>query len=177
MNLKLYSHILFYFKFDVFDDKQWQRSYSLLKEMLKNDLNPNAVLFNTVIRALVAGGDTVTALNVLKTMERSPRIVNPNRSTYQIIITALIASNRPVEAETMLSVMVVKGMKPEVELYTLTVRAYEKLKKPGLALSLMEKMRKNGYDFYDIPMVNKLFKHAVELANNLSPVNDEEQII
>ena len=77
----------------------------------------------------------------------------------------------------MISVMVVKGMKPEVELYTLTVRAYEKLKKPGLALSLMEKMRKNGYDFYDIPMVNKLFKHAVELANNLSPVNDEEQII
>ena len=145
--------------------------------MIRNGLSPNVVLFNTVIRALISGGDIAASLKVVELMESSPGVVSPNRSTYQIIVAALAANKRPVEAEAMLTVMAKKGMKPEVELYTVTVTAYEKINKPRLALKLMEQMRQNGYDFYDIPMLDKIFKRAVKIANTLSPVTDEEQII
>lgn len=57
------------------------------------------------------------------------------------------------------------GIKPDVDLYTLTVAAYEKTKQPLKALRLMESMEEDGYDFYSVKVLNTAFKNAVKIVN------------
>jgi pentatricopeptide repeat protein len=60
---------------------------------------------------------------------------------------------------------VVDRMIPDVELYTITVSAYERMGQPLSALRLMESMREDGYDFYDVEVLNTILKRLVKLVN------------
>ena len=142
--------------------------------MIREGLFPNVATFNTVMRALIEEGEVLKALKLVEVMQTNNKVVNPNRVTYSIVISALVANKRPQEAEILLSAMVSKGIKPDVELYTATITAYEKLNRPRLALKLMEKMSQAGYEFYDIPVLNNIFKRVVGLVNSISTIENED---
>jgi hypothetical protein len=59
------------------------------------------------------------------------------------------------------------GFVPDVDLYTMTVRSYERCGNPMKALSLMEYMREMGYDFYEIKVLDEVFKNGVKVLNRI----------
>jgi len=58
-------------------------------------------------------------------------------------------------------------MKPDVELLTATVSSYERSKEPIKALQMMEAMREEGYDFYQMKIFDAAFKQGVKVINNV----------
>jgi pentatricopeptide repeat protein len=48
-----------------------------------------------------------------------------------------------------------------------TVTAYERAGQPLKAMQLMESMQKDGYDFYEIKVLNSAFKNALKLVNKV----------
>ena len=74
-------------------------------------------------------------------------------------------NKKPLEAEALLRKMGEAGYVPDVDLYSATVTAYERTGQPLKALRLMESMREDGYDFYEIEVLNAAFKKAVKLVN------------
>lgn len=159
---------------------QPERALLLLRKMISDNLAPNAATFNTVIAALSEGkaqslssGNTSLlekALSVFKVMrsKHSPDGVRPNRITYNILIKNLANSLQPGYAESLLDAMRQDGLIPDVDLYTLTVRAYEKCGSPRKALRLMESMREVGYDFYENKVFDKAFKSGVQILNRVA---------
>lgn len=154
--------------------------------MISEKLAPNTATFNTVIAALseakpsfspsTAKGSKETtsntwekALSVYKVMKskHAPPGVSPNRQTYNILIRNLAANLQPGYAESLLTSMRDAGFVPDVDLYTLTVRSYERCGNPMRALGLMESMREVGYDFYDIKVLDEAFKNAVKIVNKV----------
>lgn len=136
---------------------------SLYENMQEEGLTPNTVTVNTVLAALVSSGsrtDMDTAIRIYESM------ANANRQTYSILIRALAAVKRGTDADELLSRMRTI-MVPDVDLYTLTVTAYERSGQPLKALRLMESMREEGYDFYEAGVLNTAFKSAVKLASAL----------
>jgi pentatricopeptide repeat protein len=109
--------------------------------------------------------DIDKALSVFKVMGSPLCGSLPNRQSFNIIIRALASSGRPSEAEAFLTRMTTEGFTPDVDLFTLTVTSYERNREPIKALQLMESMRENGYDFYDIKVVNEAFKKAIKIVN------------
>jgi pentatricopeptide repeat protein len=95
----------------------------------------------------------------------SPRISKPNRQTYGILVRAFCSNQQPQAAEAFIRRMRENGITPDVDLYTLTVTAYEKARQPMKALRLMESIEKDGYDFYSVKVLNNAFKNAVKLVN------------
>jgi len=154
-----------------------ERALLLLKKMIKEGLQPNIAVFNTV---LVAQSESrpftekdfercIVVHKILKTKEYTT--TKPNRQTYGILIRTLASNGHPQFAEQLLKEMQADeasgggGMVPDVDLYTATVTGYERLGRPLQAVRLMEKMRSDGYDFYESSVLNSAFKKAVRLAN------------
>jgi pentatricopeptide repeat domain-containing protein 1 len=145
---------------------QPERALLLLKKMIKDGLNPNVATFNTVLIAQTEGRQAKleNALEAFKLMLAS-NDAKANRQTYVILIRAFCANLQPRGAEALLRKMHHEGIKPDVDLYTMTVTAYEKTRQPLRALQLMESMENDGYDFYSIKVLNEAFKNAVKLVN------------
>ena len=174
---------------------QPERSLLLLRKMIQDGLSPNTATFNTVIMAQTEGGKPLInananaktnastknnptkttpsanhldrAVSVYKLMisKHSPRTTRPNRQTYNLLVRALAANGRPADAHAFLNKMRDEGFVPDVDLFTATVTAYEKNKEPMKALQLMESMREDGYNFYDIRVLDEAFKKAIRLVN------------
>jgi pentatricopeptide repeat protein len=153
--------------------------------MIADNLSPNTATFNTVIAALSEGRPTALssssnsndgkplwekALSVFKVMrsKHAPHGVKPNRQTYNILIKNLAASLQPGYAESLLDAMRKDGFVPDVDLYTLTVRSYERCGNPIKALSLMESMNEVGYQFYEMRAFNEVFKNGVKILNKVA---------
>ena len=162
---------------------QPERALLLLRKMISDNLAPNTATFNTVIAALSEGraqsstSDINTsnlmlekALSVFKVMrsKHAPIGVKPNRITYNVLIKNLASNLQPGYAESLLNAMRKDGLTPDVDLYTVTVRSYEKCGNPRKALSLMESMREVGYDFYENRLFDGAFKSGVKILNRLS---------
>ncbi|KAL3816130.1 hypothetical protein ACHAXA_011627 [Cyclostephanos tholiformis] len=151
-----------------------ERALLLLRKMMSEKLEPNTVTFNTVIAALSEGRlESKTtkddllwekALAVYRVMKSKHTLTNvtPNRKTYNILIRCLSANLQPGLAESLLIDMREAGFVPDVDLYTMTVRSYERCGNPMKALSLMEYMREMGYDFYEIKVLDEVFKNGVK---------------
>lgn len=157
--------------------------------MISDNLAPNTATFNTVIAALTEGKPSLSqssfsdsnksnslwkkALSVFKIMrsKHAPLGVRPNRQTYNILIKNLAADLQPAYAESLLNIMLNDGFIPDVDLYTLTVRSYERCGNPIKALSLMESMRKVGYDFYEIKVFDDVFKNGLKILNRMAEKN------
>ena len=130
--------------------RQPERALLLLRKMISEELSPNTALFNTVIAALADGKpDSTTskndllwekALAVYRVMKskHAPPDVTPNRQTYNILIRCLSVNLQPGYAESILNDMRKAGYVPDVDLYTMAVRSYEKCGNPMKALGLME---------------------------------------
>lgn len=152
--------------------RQSERALLLLRRMMKEELSPNVATLNTVLLAQVEGrskADTERAILIYKLMKS--RYVSdagrPNRQTYNILINFFASMLQPLTAETFLQKMREDGIKPDVDLFTATVTAYERTRQPLKALQLMESMQQDGYDFYSVKVLNTAFKKAVELANKV----------
>jgi pentatricopeptide repeat protein len=91
----------------------------------------------------------------------------PNRKTYNILIRCLSSNLQPGYAESLLIDMRNDGFVPDVDLYTMTVRSYEKCGNPMKALGLMERMREMGYDFYKMKVLDDAFKSGVKILNRM----------
>ena len=155
--------------------------------MISEELSPNTATFNTVISALAEGKPSFAtsnsknskpmtngnlwekALSVYKVMKskHAPPGVFPNRQTYNILIRNLAANLQPGYAESLLNSMRKEGFVPDVDLYTVTVRSYERCGNPMRALGMMEAMREVGYDFYDIKVLDDALKNAVKIVNQV----------
>ena len=143
-----------------------------LLELMQQDesLRPNAATLNTVMLAQtenITSSDTAPAL-----MARARTIFDnmsrPGRQSYEILIRGYCAARRPGDAHRFLLRMandLGHTPPPDVNLYTLTVAAYERNGKPREALRVMESMRESGYDFYPSTMLNTAFKRLVKLTN------------
>lgn len=147
-----------------------ERAFLLMRKMVRDGLQPNVATFNTVLIAQtegksVAGKDIERAVLVFRTLISKDTAATPNRQSYNILIQALAASKQPREAEALLRRMRDHDMIPDVDLYTATVSSYERVGQPLNALRLMESMREVGYDFYEVGVLNTLFKRVVKLAN------------
>ncbi len=144
---------------------QSERTLRLLQKMLNENLTPNTATFNTVLMSQMEAKNTKSVLTVYNMMSpssfsRNTKIGRPNRQTYNMLIRYMAMNLEPANAEYFLKQMSENGMKPDVDLFTLTVTAYEKNIEPRKALSLMESMREEGYDFYDIKALDFAFKQA-----------------
>jgi pentatricopeptide repeat domain-containing protein 1 len=156
-----------------------ERALLLLRKMISEKLELNTVTFNTVIAALSEGRpesktakDDILwekALAVYRVMntKHAPTSVSPNRKTYNILVRCLSANLQPGFAESLLVDMRKAGFVPDVDLYTTTVRSYERCGNPMKALALMEYMREMGYDFYEIKALDEAFKNGVKVLNRI----------
>jgi pentatricopeptide repeat domain-containing protein 1 len=163
-----------------------ERTFSLLNKMLLDGYQPNVATINTVLISQTeissSGGTTSNAdldraIQIFKqfflepSSSASASVVSttntlPSRQSYCRMIRAFASNQRPKDAEALLQRMrVVDQMIPDVELYTITVSAYERMGQPLSALRLMESMREDGYDFYDVEVLNTIFKRLVKLVN------------
>jgi pentatricopeptide repeat protein len=161
-----------------------ERALLLLRKMMSEKLEPNTVTFNTVIAALSEGrlSDSIAtsndnllwekALAVYRVMKskNAPTGVSPNRKTYNILIRSLANNLQPGIAESLLIDMRDAGFVPDVDLYTMTVRSYERCGNPIKALALMEYMREMGYDFYSVKVFDEAFKNGVKVLNRLNRI-------
>jgi pentatricopeptide repeat protein len=146
-----------------------ERAMLLLRKMLREGLEPNVATMNTVIIAQMEGSrqsDTNRAILAYKLM-RGSRSALPNRQTYNLLIRGLAERLQPDGAEAFLRKMREDGLTPDVDLYTMTVAAYERTRQPRKALRLMESMELDGYDFYDVKVLNAAFKKAIKLVNQV----------
>ena len=153
------------------------RTYSLLKKMIDEELYPNTATFNTVIMSQIESKNVKNAISVYEIMlsskskssspSRNQNYGKPNRQTFSSLIQFLATNSEPSTAEYLLLQMREKGMKPDVDLFTITVTAYEKSGELRKALSLMENMREDGYDFYDVKVLDAAFKLGIKTINNV----------
>uniref|UniRef100_A0A7S4J5N3 Pentacotripeptide-repeat region of PRORP domain-containing protein n=1 Tax=Odontella aurita TaxID=265563 RepID=A0A7S4J5N3_9STRA len=147
---------------------QRERTLLLLRKIISEGLSPNAATFNTVLTAQVEGKtpDLDRAASVYKLMgSRHAPGAKPNRQTYTLLVRGFASNFRPNDAEIFLRRMRGDGYAPDVDLYTATVTSYERTKQPIKALRLMESMREDGYNFYDIQVLDQAFKKAIKLVN------------
>lgn len=147
-----------------------ERAVLLLKKMVRDGLKPNVAVFNTVLMALSESRNDASMIDnmlvvykILQSKQYSS--ARPNRQTYNILIRAFAVAREPRQAEVFLQAMQKEGLFPDVDLFTATISAYERLGQPLKALALMESMRERGYDFYESGVLNAAFKKAVKLAN------------
>mmetsp|Transcript_22476 Transcript_22476/g.47549 ORF Transcript_22476/g.47549 Transcript_22476/m.47549 type:complete len:595 (+) Transcript_22476:201-1985(+) len=163
--------------------KESKRALLLLKKMIKEELSPNAATLNTVMIAQTDAGkssDSEKVLQVYKLM-KSKYVDDrgrPNRYTYNILVNYFAEIKQPAASEAFLDKMRKEGFKPDVDLFTTTVTAYERAHQPLKALNLMESMQNDGYDFYGVKVLNEAFKKAVKVVNAVGQnfaASDEEK--
>ena len=166
--------------------KEPQRALLLLKKMIKEELYPNAATLNTVMLAQTEAGKASDSENVMKVYKlMKSQFVNdhgrPNRYTYSILINYFAEIQKPAAAEAFLDKMRKDGFKPDVDLFTTTVTAYERAHQPLKALNLMESMQNDGYDFYGVKAFDAAFKNGVKVLNavgqNFAASDEEKQRI
>jgi len=166
--------------------KESGRALFLLRKMMKEELSPNAATLNTVMIGLTGGtkmSDSEKVMQLYRLM--NSKLIDdhgrPNRYTYNILINYFVDNKQPAAAEAFLDKMRNDGFKPDVNLFTATVTAYERAHQPLKALNLMESMQNDGYDFYGVKVLNGAFKNAVKLANavgqNFATSDEEKRII
>ena len=147
---------------------QPERAVLLLRKMLQDNLYPNTAVFNTVIMAQTEAKNMDKASAVFKLLTSShAKKANPNRQTYSILIRAMTSNSQPADAEYYLDRMREDNMKPDVDLLTATVTSYERNGEPIKALKLMETMREDGYDFYEMKLFDAAFKQGVKVINTV----------
>eukprot|EP00979_Chaetoceros_neogracilis_P014849 scaffold4944_cov232-Chaetoceros_neogracile.AAC.2 len=147
--------------------EQPDRTLALLRKMIESKLLPNTATYNTVIMAQAEANNMEKASAVFSLLTSSRSKAKPNRQTYNILVRALNANAQPATSEFYLNHMKEAGMKPDVELLTATVSSYERSKEPLKALQMMESMREDGYDFYQMKLFDAAFKQGVKVINNV----------
>lgn len=152
--------------------KQSERALLLLLKMLKEGLTPNRAVLNTVLMAQAevrTKADFDRAVTVYKLMNSKfvEETGRPNRQTYTILVNLFASVKQPFMAEAFLKKMRGDGLKPDVDLFTTTVAAYERTGQPLKAVQLMESMQADGYDFYNVKVLNSAFKKAIKLVNKV----------
>jgi len=166
--------------------KEPKRALLLLRKMIKEELSPNAATLNTVMIAQTDAGkasDSDKVMRVYKLMKSEfvDDRGRPNRYTYNILINYFAEIEKPAAAEAFLDKMRKDGFKPDVDLFTTTVTAYERAHQPLKALNLMESMQKDGYDFYGVKVFDAAFKNGVKVLNavgqNFAAGDEEKQSI
>eukprot|EP00536_Pseudo-nitzschia_multiseries_P003207 jgi/Psemu1/185311/e_gw1.48.148.1 len=163
--------------------KEPKRALLLLRKMISEELSPNAATINTVMLSQTDSGkssDSEKVLQVYKIMQSEyvSERGRPNRYTYNILINFFADAKQPATAEAFLDKMRKEGFKPDVDLFTKTVTAYERAHQPLKALNLMERMQNDGYDFYGNKVLNEAFKKAVRVVNAVGQnfaASDEEK--
>lgn len=148
--------------------KESHRTLILLRKMIEARLYPNTATFNTVLMAQVESKNMEKASAVFKLLSsvQSKRAC-PNRQSYNIIIKGMAENLQPANAENYLYRMKEDGLKPDVDLLTAIVTSYERCKEPIKALQMMEAIREEGYDFYQMKIFDAAFKQGVKVINNV----------
>ena len=158
----------------------------LLAFMLNHRMNPNLGVYNTVIGALCsqpqfldkavevlaylqqqgsrsssgrkqrrAGGDGGEGANV------APK---PSAQSYAQVINALADALRWEEALGLLKEMRRAGHRPEVLTCAKVVAACERRQRWKEALQLLDEMRTDDYEFYEMELLNQVFKKLLGVA-------------
>ncbi len=151
----------------------------LLAFMLNHRLAPNLGVYNTVMGALCSQPKYVDkAVEVLAFLAASQRPGNantsgssrparaprPNAQSYSQVVDALADALRWDEALRLLQEMRDAGHRPEVLTCAKVVAACEKKQRWKEALQLLDDMRKDEYSFYELELLDQVFKKLVGVA-------------
>ena len=150
----------------------------LLAFMLNHRLGPNLGVYNTVLGALCSQPEyldkAVEVLTFLAASQRfagkrkensSPaRAPRPNAQSYSQVVDALADALRWEEALQLLQQMRDSGHRPEVLTCAKVVAACEKKQRWKEALQLLDDMRKAEYSFYELELLDQVFKKLVGVA-------------
>lgn len=148
--------------------KESHRTLALLRKMIESRLYPNTATFNTVLMAQIESKNMEKAKAVFKLLSSAhSKRASPNRQSYYIMIKAMAENLQPANAEHYLYRMKGDGLKPDVDLLTAIVSSYERCKEPIKALNMMEAIREEGYDFYQMKIFDAAFKQGVKVINNV----------
>jgi len=151
----------------------------LLAFMLNHRLAPNLGVYNTVMGALCSQPEYLDkAVEVLAFLAASQRPGNtntsgsskparaprPNAQSYSQVVDALADALRWEEALRLLQEMRKAGHRPEVLTCAKVVAACEKKQRWKEALQLLDDMRKDEYSFYELELLDQVFKKLVGVA-------------
>ncbi|EWM26730.1 Pentatricopeptide repeat containining protein [Nannochloropsis gaditana] len=151
----------------------------LLAFMLNHRLAPNLGVYNTVLGALCSQPEyldkAIEVLHFLKASQPSSssnlnlrskpsRTPRPNAQSFSQVIDALADALRWEDALSLLQEMRNVGHRPEVLTCAKVVAACEKKQRWKEALHLLDEMRKDDYSFYELELLDQVFKKLVGVA-------------
>ncbi|OIV95844.1 hypothetical protein TanjilG_06820 [Lupinus angustifolius] len=118
--------------------------YSILDEMDRKSIKPNATTFSTLISGCYKEEKFEEVGKVLKLMEEKYRMY-PGLSTYNVRIQGLCKLKRSKEAKALLEGMICRGRKPNSVSYSHLIHGFCKEGNFDDAKSLFSVMKKRGY--------------------------------
>jgi pentatricopeptide repeat protein len=161
----------------------------LLAFMLNHRLAPNLGVYNTVLGALCSQPEFLDkAVEVLAYLQEGSKraeragagaagkrghrhageaalpVPKPNAQSYAQVVNALADALRWEEALRLLKGMRKAGHRPEVLTCAKVVAACERRQRWKEALQLLDEMRKDDYDFYELELLDAVFKKLVGVA-------------
>jgi pentatricopeptide repeat domain-containing protein 1 len=129
---------------------QWRRCLSLLEEMEGRGLPPDGFTYNAVISGLGRAGQWEKAVEtfegVLREMGRGAGTVSAEsaRYTFCAVISALARAGQWEKALVIFSDMKLRGIEPDIVVYSAVIAALEKGGQWEQALALFTEMRQRG---------------------------------
>lgn len=124
-----------------------------LYDMIKCKLEPTASHYNLVLRALRQDNQIEKMLKMaMSIIEKEQAKINAN--TFEIVIEALLEAKLWKQTLSMISLMEKYGFKPQIQVYVSLIELLEQARQYKAVLALYRVMARNGYDFYENPVLN-----------------------
>lgn len=99
-------------------------------------LEPNEIVYNTILMAWAKAGDADACLNWLHRLQNHPTVA-PSTCTYNTVLSALAKSNKAAEAESLLRTM---NVPPNNRSYCTCMDAWARLGMPEKAHTLLNEL-------------------------------------
>lgn len=147
------------------------RAVECLSDMHRSQIEPTAAHYNLVLRTLRAENyvDKMFKMVMAISSKEGARI---NSNTFELTIEALMEVDKWKESLLLLRTMERLGFKPSLEVYVALCEKLEKAREYKAVLALYKAMGAQGYDFYENPVLNGVFKRLVSVVGKVGKVDE-----
>ncbi|KAL5224938.1 hypothetical protein ABZP36_011577 [Zizania latifolia] len=119
---------------------------SLLGEMVRARVDPDAATFTTVMHWLARAGDVDGAMRVWEEMRSRRGRCRPTLVSYTACVKILFDAGRPAEAGRVFEEMVAEGLRPSCKTYTVLIEHLAEVGKFEGTMEIMCKMQEAGVE-------------------------------
>ncbi|KAG8091460.1 hypothetical protein GUJ93_ZPchr0012g21497 [Zizania palustris] len=119
---------------------------SLLGEMVRARVDPDAATFTTVMHWLARAGDVDGAMRVWEEMRSRRGRCRPTLVSYTACVKILFDAGRPAEAGRVFEEMVAEGLRPSCKTYTVLIEHLAEVGKFEGSMEIMCKMQEAGVE-------------------------------